>query len=77
MLAKDVFINPSKIILKDGNKKDENNMFYGGISYIDETLDNFLAEIELDFYKINVLELLNKLDECNILIDNLKGALKW
>lgn len=77
MLVKKIFIKPSQIILEDGSRKNSENMFYGGISYIDETLDNFLEEINMNFNTITVLELLQALNECNIKIKNLKQVLRW
>ena len=76
MLAKEFFIEPNKIELIDGDKTDENGLFYGGIQYIGECLDNLLNEIEVDFNTITVSELLDKLDECNVKIKNINQVIK-
>ena len=76
MLAKDFFIDPSKIELIDGNNIDEDCLFYGGIQYIEECLDNLLGEVEIDFNKITIEELLNILNECNVKIKNIELAIK-
>ena len=76
MLAKDFFIDPSKIELIDGNNIDEDGLFYGGIQYIEECLDNLLGEVEIDFNKITIEELLNILNECNVKIKNIELAIK-
>lgn len=77
MLAKEIFKEPSEIELVDGNNVDEDNMFYGGISYIGECLDNFLGEIELDFNKISVFQLLQAMNECNVTFKDIQEAINW
>ena len=77
MKANEVFVNPSEIELIDGNQKDEDGNFFGGISYIGETLDNFLGECEKDFNQLTVKELIDTLNECNVLFKNTKASVKW
>ena len=74
MLVKHFFIEPCKIKLKDGNNTDENGDFYGGIQYIGETLDNFLAEIELDFNTITIHQLFTAMNECNVWFEDINKA---
>lgn len=80
MLAKDIFINPSKIELIDGNQVQIINneiIYYGGISYIGECLDNCLGECEQDWNTITVLELFNMMKNCNVIFKDIKKILKW
>lgn len=77
MKANEVFINPSKIELIDGNQRREDGSFFGGIQYIGETLDNLLGECEEDFNQLTTKELIDILNECNVLLKDAKQSIKW
>ena len=77
MKANEVFIEPSKIELIDGNQKRKDGSFFGGIQYIGETLDNLLGECEKDFNQLTVKELINILNKCNVLLKDTKQSVRW
>lgn len=76
ILAKDIIIDPSEIELDDGDQRDEEGMFYGGIQYIGECLDNFLNEIEVDFDTLTMSKLLELMNEGNIKFKDIKNIYK-
>lgn len=45
---------------------DDNSVSYGGISHSEETLEEFIAEVEIDIHNVSIGELQKRLKNCGI-----------